>query len=582
MKILLNILILFSSVSVVAQIPLHIDAPERLKQLENSGYSVGELAFGLSKKAESNKELLKSADYEFLAHVLQIDFSELMTKDSKLGPSMKKHHRLFDERWLGSDKATFELVGVVHRLERSSFNPGTCGELRFIYRLAYKVLAKDLIYSRLPMTMNLVFTLPKGKNGSCTTITAEWKKFVDRSEKPKSLTFKSVEVNLQSVRWPSTIRPDMGGYAEYILRVFKKKGPKFYTAELENTPDVMKLKSNPALKEKLMTWLKEPRQMKAVDEGVLNIPAEFLATRAVSVALTGTHRLANAPFTQVFTEEDFKELNLTGFSTFKSAAGLFKRLNDHSCMGCHQGRTVAGFHFLGKDRAETDAVNAIFTSASPHFLLDQPRRMNFFEAAEKGKKGIEARPVSVRAKLGEGGMGSHCGLGDPSFSKWICLPGFECARMIDDNKISPTGVCMPIKPQAGSYCLPGKTIMNTDPHKDAVKVLGMKSCGEAQHCEAVSVGFPGGMCSRGCTNLTSDETCGSIAVLHSFNSCLARRKDPFAKCLSDNVRPAALQACDDKRMCRDDYICARTGAGVGACIPPYFLFQLRVDGHPEL
>lgn len=30
---------------------------------------------------------------------------------------------------------------------------------------------------------------------------------------------------------------------------------------------------------------------------------------------------------------------------------------------------------------------------------------------------------------------------------------------------------------------------------------------------------------------------------------------------------------------RDDYICARTPDGNGACIPPYFLFQLRVDGH---
>ncbi|WP_437943724.1 hypothetical protein WMF27_00680 [Sorangium sp. So ce281] len=25
--------------------------------------------------------------------------------------------------------------------------------------------------------------------------------------------------------------------------------------------------------------------------------------------------------------------------------------------------------------------------------------------------------------------------------------------------------------------------------------------------------------------------------------------------------------------------CARTSSGEGACIPPYFLFQLRVDGH---
>jgi hypothetical protein len=52
-----------------------------------------------------------------------------------------------------------------------------------------------------------------------------------------------------------------------------------------------------------------------------------------------------------------------------------------------------------------------------------------------------------------------------------------------------------------------------------------------------------------------------------------------------------LKGCDANEPCRDDYICARTAAGHsaskdarerahGACIPPYFLFQLRVDGHP--
>ena len=86
------------------------------------------------------------------------------------------------------------------------------------------------------------------------------------------------------------------------------------------------------------------------------------------------------------------------------------------------------------------------------------------------------------------------------------------------------------------------------------------------------------MCSRGCTALRAGETCGSIAILHSFNACLAARK-PFAACLRDNVRPAALRAGSEAEPCRDDFICARTTEGRGACIPPYFLFQLRVDGH---
>ncbi len=41
---------------------------------------------------------------------------------------------------------------------------------------------------------------------------------------------------------------------------------------------------------------------------------------------------------------------------------------------------------------------------------------------------------------------------------------------------------------------------------------------------------------------------------------------------------AGLRACDDQNPCRDDYVCARAAHG-GACLPPYFVFQLRVDGH---
>jgi hypothetical protein len=70
-----------------------------------------------------------------------------------------------------------------------------------------------------------------------------------------------------------------------------------------------------------------------------------------------------------------------------------------------------------------------------------------------------------------------------------------------------------------------------------------------------------------------------IAELRPFNDCLARNQ-PFADCLARHVNPAGLRACSESAPCRDDYICARTPAGTGACIPPYFLFQLRVDGHP--
>jgi hypothetical protein len=87
------------------------------------------------------------------------------------------------------------------------------------------------------------------------------------------------------------------------------------------------------------------------------------------------------------------------------------------------------------------------------------------------------------------------------------------------------------------------------------------------------------MCTSTCATLGAGAVCGKIAVLRGFNDCLAR-KEPFARCLADNATPAALRACDAEHPCRDDYLCARGPDGGGACIPPYFLFQMRVDGHP--
>jgi hypothetical protein len=329
----------------------------------------------------------------------------------------------------------------------------------------------------------------------------------------------------------------------------------------------------------LTEWLKLPANFRAVDDGIAKLPDEFLASKATSVALNGQHRLANAPFTKIFSETELADFPYAGGRTIRSPQGLLRRLNDLSCIGCHQGRTVAGFHFLGVDRAETDPVNAIAVGASPHFVRDQPRRLAYVAAVAAGAPADAARPLSVRAAGDEGGFGSHCGLGDPSFAAWTCGRGLRCHAITVDDKVSRTGVCLPEMPIAGSACQPGRMVHDRDPHRDRVVGQGETGCGPSAICESAGVGFPGGMCSRGCSDLRPGEACGTIAILQGFNGCLAARK-PFAACLRDNVRPAALKACSEGEPCRDDFICARTAEGQGACIPPYFLFQLRVDGHP--
>ena len=75
------------------------------------------------------------------------------------------------------------------------------------------------------------------------------------------------------------------------------------------------------------------------------------------------------------------------------------------------------------------------------------------------------------------------------------------------------------------------------------------------------------------------------------DSCV--EKD-FHKCLDSIVARGMVDSCHLDRFCREDYICqalpyqlkgvdtekGRQGCRVGFCTPTYFVFQLRLDGHP--
>ncbi len=588
MKSFVFVLSLLSSYTHASK--LFIDDPQTLIQLENQGFDFARLVLSETVPLPNNELLLKSRPYAAIAQNLGMELENLKKQDPKLFISMNGSHRLFDSQWLIANYASYELVGIVNRLDRHSFHPKSCGEIRFIYRLAYGTRTQPMVYSRLPMTINSVFWVPVAE-GTCREPFKKWLAFQAKVEAGDfaKLTqqdlpladLKAVEINMQSVRWPSTIRPDMAGYAEYLLRVFTIKNRKASLDVLENTPDVKKIAGDKKLRQELFDWLTDPKNLKNIDEGIALIPEKFLATQATSVALHGVHRLKNAPFSQLFKGAEFSKLNWDSYNTFKTPTGFLRRLNDSSCIGCHQGRTVAGFHFLGKDKTSTDAVNSIFVSASPHFLLDQKRRHIFSEAVLKKETPSHARPVSVRAGSGEGRMGSHCGLGDPSFKTWTCEKGFDCQTFTLDQALSPTGICVPSQKISGSPCSEGQMFHNEDSKKDRLKLKPELSCGDGYVCESSSVGFPNGMCAGLCSGILPGESCGAIANLVEFNSCLVAGKQTFAKCLGENVRPASMQECDSERFCRDDYICARTSTGKGACIPPYFLFQLRVDGHPS-
>lgn len=568
---------------------LIIDDPKLLEALEAKGFSAPEMIEGI--KESDNGSWSKKPYYKSIAKTLSEDLDRVQSKDPRLGPSMRKVHRLFDKGWLTSSEARFELVGVVNRLDRASFyqtgHPGHCGEVRFIYRLSYH-RTKDKIYTRMPVTFNVVYWAPEQK---CQQTAKDWLftkepthndlakvlKGPLQKEKFALSRQKSVEVNLQSVRWPSTIRADLGGHAEYILRVFIRGSEKFEPSSLENMPDIQAIRKDPSLlksfKEQII------KSQNKFDEGTETLPEKFLAKSATSVAFYGQARLANRPFDQLVKEEDLKALVYDNAEFVKSPRGYLRRLNDMSCVGCHQSRSIAGFHFVGIDGEKTLTENAIKVSHSAHLVRDLPRRSAFVKAVAKSQEPDPERALSERAKEGEGTYGDHCGLSqDPTFKSWNCKTGFECKAEVTAKGIpTDVGVCMEKEILSGDPCDVGTITQEEDPHKDRMVQKKVIACPGGRYCLRAGDGFPAGICFGECDTLAKGEACGLIAV-GGFNQCLAKG-DLFTNCLRENTSPISMRGCDESTPCRDDFICTVAKNGKGACIPPYFLFQLRLDGH---
>lgn len=564
-----------------------VSALPTLRALEERSLDLGSQLVGAP--ARTTSELSKHARYRVLEAAVRADLEQDRRRDARAGVGMRYAHRQFDARWLSSEHARFELIAVVNRLDRRPFSPEHCGEVRLIYRLSYTVTTRTgRVDSRLPMTVNLVRHQPSDGR-DCADVARRWLAGNGQGEDVAWLTadtgplaparlaaapLKSVELNFQSVRWPSTVRPNLGGHAEYVLRVFHSTdtAPFLQPARLENTLDTERLARDRRLRAALLSRLTEPQTLAELDRGTLKLPDEFLAKRAISVSPHGLERSTNRPFARAFAAHDFEGLTFAGFSTLHSAASMLRRLDGLSCPGCHQSRSLAGFHWLGEEDADK-AVDALHVPRSPHLDSELRRRAAYVAALARGEAPEELRPPAEHAP-DDNGVGAHCALAEEHYDAWQCAEGLRCAR----TGGSEIGTCLPeAGPSVGDACEYG-TLSFTDAHRDDAR-LSRVTCQGGRVCEASSVGFPSGMCAGSCDELPEGAVCGGIALLTEFNACLAAGR-AFDRCVLENTRPGALRACSMAEPCRDDYVCARAPRGGGACMPPYFLFQLRVDGHP--
>lgn len=590
-----------------------IKEPSVLQELERRGFTLGyHLERGAVTQAVTNAELAGgSRQYQSIVQTLEADLNELMASekralgDAYVGVGMRYANRVFDARWLRSRIADYQLVGVMNRLDRVAFDPNSCGELRFVYRLGYDQGANG-IQSRLPMTLLVKYTVaghaaPAAEWDLCKRLVRQWTypeaatpealvSWMVSPQGPLDAAFTeprqlhSIEVNMQAFRTPSSIRPGFGGNGYYLMRVFKRNGDAFRPAVLENTPDVEKILANPALHQRLRDLMKDRHVLNRIDAGIWMMPEEFLATRAYSFSPMGLSRQDNRLFHKLLKDSDFNPRHFgAGTAHVKTPDAAIRRLNDLSCVGCHQGRATAGFHFLGIDRKETHAFNALTFEGSGHFQIELIRRNAYMQRVAQNLVPDPTRDFSFAPPAGRlAGQGHFCGLpgGDPSFAGWRCEEGLTCMKVDGIAGDEALGKCFPRVLRAGAPCAVGH-VTQGDHRRDTLTNVSNLRCGDGRRqygCSAVKGGFPSGMCNTSCNGLDpATEVCAHMAG-PGFNDCVGSGKS-FEKCLDGSVQ-SGRGLCNDRISCRNDYVCARTGSGAGNCTPSYFLFQIRLDGHP--
>lgn len=590
-----------------------------------------------------------------------------MTKDvGALAPKDKERPRYFDANWLSSDDAAMKLVAVVNRVDRMDFDPHSCGELRLIYRLGYD---KGVQYSVLPVFLNVVYEYPEG---NCAEIAKLWR--IQRGDfatpgnfanallqgplAPERSIVKQIELNMQMVRFSSGDKTDFGGQAIYLLRIWKvNSNGSLEEQPLENMPDVQAIRKDPGLLDNLISQISAPEALSQIDRGVFqlqNTSGRLLAKKAFSFSTTGRARLANKPFTVALGEKGKTSLANLPFSTaefVKSPKGLTERLNNLSCIGCHQSNGVAGFHMLGRHFELDTKTNRTAVPFSPHFYEERLRRAHYLDQLADGQEPDRFRPHSMFKFDREA----------PAHLKEICLPpgndfaqsihcsdpNTECVRNVRNKALDVEfGECMLKKDftkliPAGMSCREGEIVNATktssslpfnffafqDHFSKPLPDEHYKLPPEAL-CGKPRGGIPLGRIRRPCTPESSagmfafaDELlaapdtsteqftlpahmCAIRGGSH-IDACAAT--DHVAECLKTAVVPRSmLDLCTVGKFCREDYLCqqlpleiAKTykdrhdedlvlkritelnRRNIGFCVPNYFVFNMRIDGHPQ-
>ncbi|MER9564779.1 hypothetical protein [Mesorhizobium sp. M0571] len=623
-----------------AEAPLTIvDDPAVLTALDSTGYGFAGI-FGVDGKGDLRTLYDKAPAYHAIVETVASDVAALRAEMKAGGRPLYEVTdgnvgRIMDMRWLKTDAARFRLVGIVNRLDRRDFSAlkgdKSCGEVRFVYRLAYSFKKNGkVLASRLPFNFSAVYSAAPDADGGCVGVAGRWTPQLDESVdagwlaggplEMSALTFKQLELNAQVVRFPSGQETEFGGQAAYLMRIFGIDGAAASEKPLENTPDAARLAEDTALKAKLADYVRT--NVATVDLGVYQIPDEFLAKKVVSWSTFGSARQANHPFTPLFQPADFAGIDYSALKLVRTPEALVERLDNGACHGCHQAGSTAGFHFIGLDDKTTSPLNRIEVGISPHLHADIPRRGAWLRATADGKEPNRFRPLSFAppATWNDAGeiayspaeMAMPCLMPQDAArfgATWQCGAGTVCTPLATASGVrTKLAQCLLPKDSenmfSGHPCLTGSIASNpAQPFNDRYTITGQFAAfapgisRTSYTCRPPKIGVPAGIAYRGCDNRDRsftafktgkpmpNEICGLVGG-NKFDTCVATNN--FDQCLGGAVNRGNRPACSADHFCREDYMCQSLppdtpgigkAKGIGFCSPTYFIFQMRIDNH---